>query len=175
MTTPPAGNGTPPAPGPNTSAGNIPPRGADATLAQRDPGAAALPRAGVRRQDLLSLQQLDERTKDPNRHYRWVRTTQKDDDGSFAVTQKKQLGYEIEHQREGGVRTLATPDKTGDGSIRMGDLVLMSCPKALRQEREQDNLIFNERRLGTNSETFKDKTRRQRGAKLVGEESEERE
>lgn len=166
---------TPDAPGPNTSAGNIPPKAADATPAARSPNVGPIARAGVTRQDLLSVQQLDERTMDPNRHYRWVRTTQKDDDGSFAVTQKQRLGYEIEKLRDGGVRTIAQPDKTGDGSIRMGDLVLMSCPKALRQERVQDNLIFNERRLGTNSETFKEKTRRQRGAKIIGDETEERE
>lgn len=163
----------PKAPGANTSAGNIPPRAGDARPAANP--VSLPPRAGVSRQDLLSVQQLDERTMDPNRHYRWVRTTVKDDDNSFAVTQKQRLGYEIEIAREGGVRTIAQPDKTGDGSIRMGDLVLMSCPKALRQDRVQDNLIFNERRLGTNSETFKEKTKRQRGAKLIGDESEERE
>ena len=162
-------------PGPNTSAGNIPPTAAQATPASRDPNVAPIARAGVSRQDLLSVQQLDPRTVDPNRHYRWVRTTMKDDDQSFAVTQKQRLGYEVEKIREGGVRTIAQPDKTGDGSIRMGDLVLMSCPKALRQARVQDNLIFNERRLGTNSETFKSKTRNQRGAKLIGDETEERE
>jgi hypothetical protein len=57
----------------------------------------------------------------------------------------------------------------------MGDLVLMSCPKALRQERETEHLHFNEKRIGANSETYRSRVKGQRGAKLVGEESEERE
>lgn len=157
----------------NTSASNIPPVGGPPQAVKPQPEVPT--RVGVRRQDLLSIQQLDPKTQDPNRHYRWVRTTAKDDDGSFAVEQKKRLGYEIEFDKEGGVKTMVKPDKTGDGSIRMGDLVLMSCPQALRHDREKDNLIFNERRLGTNSETFKDRTKRQRGAKLIGDETEERE
>jgi hypothetical protein len=92
-----------------------------------------------------------------------------------SVRQKQQLGYEIERDREGGPKTIAKADSTGDGSIRMGDLVLMSCPKVLRQERETDNLHFNESRIHANSETFRSRTKGQRGAKLVGEESEERE
>lgn len=162
----------------NTSAGNITPP-AGPPLATRPVEAekevAPVARVAVHRQDLLSIQELREETKDPNRHYRWVRTVAKDDDGSISVRQKQQLGYEIEHEKPNGVRTVAKPDSTSDGSIRMGDLVLMSCPKVLRQEREKENLHFNEARLGANSETFKSRTQGQRGAKIIGEEHEERE
>lgn len=157
---------------PNTSAGNITPQGGPPPAAKQ---VAPIARAVVKREDLLSLQQLDQNTLDPNRHYRWVRTTAKDDDGSISVRQKQLMGYEIERDREGGPKTLVKPDSTGDGSIRMGDLVLMSCPKALRQEREAEHLHFNEKRLGANSETYKARVKGQRGAKLVGEEIEERE
>lgn len=158
----------------NTSAAHIPARAGD-------PGApqpavrevAPVARAFVKRADLLQVQNLREETKDPNRHYRWVRTTARDDDGSISVQQKMQMGYEIEYAKEGGVQTVAKPDSTADGSIRMGDLVLMSCPKVLRQEREADNLHFNERRIRAGSETFKGRTKGQRGAKLVGDEHEE--
>ena len=156
----------------NTSEGNLPPHPNTAP----QPAAtevAPVARVSVKRVDLAQVQELVEETKDPNRHYRWVRTTAKDDDGSISVHQKRQLGYEIEYQKEGGVRTVAKPDSTSDGSIRMGDLVLMSCPKVLRQERETDNLHFNERRIRAGSETFKGRTKGQRGAKLVGDESEE--
>lgn len=156
----------------NTSAGNIaPPQGPPPTKRQ----VAPISGTAVKRQDLMSVQQLVEESKDPNRHYRWVRTTARDDDGSVSVRQKQQLGYEIERHAEGGVRTVAKADSTGDGSIRMGDLVLMSCPKALRQERETENLHFNEKRLGANSETLRGRVQGQRGAKLVGDEHEERE
>lgn len=165
----------PKAQGPNTSAGNIPPMGGPPAASNPKPAAVQPGFVAVSRRDLLSVQALDENTKDPNRHYRWVRTTKKDDDGSFSVTEKKRLGYEIEITREGGVRTLVEPDSTADGSIRMGDLVLMSCPKALRQARENDTFLFNERRLGANSEQFRAKTQGQRGAKLIGDEGEQRE
>lgn len=155
----------------NTSAGNIPPHQAQPAVKQVSP----LPNIGVKRQDLLQVQHLKEETKDPNRHYRWVRTTARDDDGSISVQQKRMLGYEIEVQKPGGVETIAKSDSTADGSIRMGDLVLMSCPKVLRQEREADNLHFNERRIQASSETFKGRTKGQRGAKLVGDDYEERE
>ena len=155
----------------NTSAGNIPPTNPQSAVKPVSP----LPNLSVKRADLIQVQSLVEETKDPNRHYRWVRTTKRDDDGSVSVQQKFQLGYEIEYQKEGGVQTVATPDSTADGSIRMGDLVLMSCPKVLRQEREADNLHFNERRIQASSETFKGRTKGQRGAKLVGDDYEERE
>lgn len=167
-------------PGPNTSAGNIPAPGGPPPT-QKPPEqepvkqTASLPRVMVKREDLASVQTLDPNTKDPDRHYRWVRTTARDDDGSISVRQKQLMGYEIEHIRPGGPMTIAKPDSTSDGSIRMGDLVLMSCPKALQQEREKENFHFNERRITASSETFKSRTRGQRGAKLVGDESEERE
>lgn len=162
----------------NTSAGNItPPAGPPPATrpVEAEKEVAPVARVAVHRQDLLSIQELDERTKNPNRHYRWVRTVARDDDGSISVRQKEQMGYVIERLVEGGVRTIAKPDSTADGSIRMGDLVLMSCPKVLRQARETENLHFNEARLGANSETFKSKTSGQRGAKIIGEEHEERE
>jgi len=159
-------------PKPNTSAGNITPPAGPPTAKKE---VAPIGRVMVQREDLLSVQQLEPETMDPNRHYRWVRTTAREDDGSISVRQKERMGYEIEKVKEGGVRTIAKPDSTSDGSIRMGDLVLMSCPKALRQERETGNLHFNERRLQTNSETFKSRAKGQRGAKLVGDESEDRE
>lgn len=155
----------------NTSAGNIPP--VNPPLATRE--VAPIARAVVSRQDLRSIQQLDPRTLDPNRHYRWVRTVARDDDGSISVRQKEMIGYEIERDREGGPKTMAKSDKTGDGSIRMGDLVLMSCPKVLRQGRETENLHFNERRISANSENLRSRVKGQRGAKLVGDEHEERE
>lgn len=158
----------------NTSEGNIPSIPGGPTAPQPAvKEVAPVARVSVKRTDLLQVQQLREETKDPNRHYRWVRTTTRDDDGSISVQQKRQLGYEIEMHREGGVQTVAKADSTADGSIRMGDLVLMSCPKVLRQERETDNLHFNERRIRTSSETFKGRTKGQRGAKLVGDEHEE--
>lgn len=159
-------------PGPNTSAGNITPPGGPPQAAKQ---VAPIARAVVKREDLQSIQQLDPATMDPNRHYRWVRTVARDDDGSISVRQKQLLGYEIERIREGGPMTIAKPDSTADGSIRMGDLVLMSCPKALRQERETESLHFNEKRLGANSENYRASVKGQRGAKLVGDEHEERE
>jgi hypothetical protein len=160
-----------PTPG-NTSAGNITPKAGPPPAAKQ---VAPIARAVVKREDLLSLQQLDPSSMDPNRHYRWVRTVLRDDDQSLSVRQKQLIGYTIEQKKPDGVKTMVESDSTSDGSIRMGDLVLMSCPKALRQERETEALHFNEKRLGANSETYRARVKGQRGAKLVGEESEERE
>ena len=70
---------------------------------------------------------LDTDTLDPNRHYRWVRT----DGQNASVMRHKLLGYRLESATaQGGARPLATPESNIDDSIRIGDVMLMSCPKA---------------------------------------------
>jgi hypothetical protein len=128
------------------------------------PGAQTVARLKVQRVDLLDMQQLDESTKDPNRHYRWTRGDR--------VNLRKMQGYEVETNREGGPKTIAPADDVADGTIRMGDLVLMSCPRDQRVERVHTLHKLNQSRIGIASQTTKDMAR-QIGVKIKDEEVQE--
>lgn len=66
---------------------------------------------------------LDPDTMDPNRHYRWVQ------DSGVRIAKHRAKGYTIERKSESGVVPLVEVDDAADGTIRVGDTVLMSCPK----------------------------------------------
>lgn len=70
-----------------------------------------------------SFLEVIEDSKDPNRHYRWVRL----DGTNAAVTKARMKGYT--EVLLGDVETIATPASKGEGFIIIGDLILMSCPK----------------------------------------------
>jgi hypothetical protein len=81
------------------------------------------------RRDVHSMLQLDDSTVDENRHYRFVRRD------SMAMTKAKLKGYSLELTREGGPRLLGEVNEdAADGTISVGDVVLMSCPKELFQQ-----------------------------------------
>lgn len=89
--------------------------------------------------DIGDQQRLDEETMDPNRHYRWTNVAK--------VNQRKLQGYEIELHREGGPKPLAQGEDAGDGTIRSGDLILMSCPKEIHQNRQAKVHKLNEQKM----------------------------
>lgn len=96
----------------------------------------------------MQLLDLDQRTLKPDRHYRWVRTRK--DEHMQSVTKHKLKGYELETTK-GGVKTLVEPDKRPDDVIAIGDLVLMSCPIGLHEERKRERKSRTESLLASTS------------------------
>lgn len=103
---------------------------------------APVGRVQTQRADILEQQELDPSTIDSNKHYRWVRFGDES-----RVRRLERRGYTVEHYVKGGVRPLGQPDSTEDGTIRFGDLILMSCPKHMREATEQALFRTNENRL----------------------------
>lgn len=105
--------------------------------------------------------QLDERTLDPARHYRWVRA----DAHNNSVVQHKLKGYRLEEKGK-GVETLATPDSRGDSVIAIGDVILMSCPKEDFERRMRESYHRREGILAsTTAET--ERMAEEKGIKLI--------
>lgn len=115
--------------------------------------------------DVNSLLELDESTLDPTRHYRWVRRA------PLAVGKAKMKGYEVVHA-ESGVRTLAGfLDDAGDGTMVIGDVLLMSCPVDQWRARKRAQQKFANARLSAPAKQFKKNARRRR-VKILNEEDE---
>lgn len=122
-----------------------------------------VPAIGVkdRKHEDVTFLQLEDDTMDPERHYRWVRT----DANNSSVTRHKVLGYELE-TKEGDVKTKATPDNRGDSAITIGDLVLMSCPKEVYDDRVRRKFTMREEILNsTAAET--ERRAKEKGVKIL--------
>jgi hypothetical protein len=107
---------------------------------------------------------LDPDTLDPTRHYRWVRC--RADEHLLSVQKHKLAGYQLELMREGGPRTVVEPDRHPDNRIAIGDLVLMSCPQSLYDERERERLARNEMLLASTSAQT-EQTAREKGVSII--------
>lgn len=94
--------------------------------------------------DNPSIHDLDQASLDPSRHYRWVFRGQ----NGTRVTRAKLHGFRVE-RTEGGVKTLAEVDSSGNGDIVIGDTVLMSRSKARHEESRRKLHKYNEDRLAT--------------------------
>lgn len=107
--------------------------------------------------DIASLQQLDESTLDPNKHYRWVRAD------PLRIGRARMKGYTIV-EKDTGVMTMAQYiDPTTDGSIRIMDTILMACDQQewLRRKdgRTGTEHRFSEKRLTAPKKQFKRRAR----------------
>lgn len=112
------------------------------------------------------LLDLDEKTLDPSRHYRWVRC--RADEHLQSVTKHKLRGYTLE-TTEGGVKTIAEADKRPDGVIAIGDVVLMSCPKGEHEQQVRARQAHTEQLLASTSATTKEMAK-EKGIKLIEDE-----
>lgn len=85
---------------------------------------------------------LDDDTKQPGRHYRWVKEDPR------RIARHKMRGYRVELAGEDSVRPMLEGDDSGDGKIRNGDSILMSCDEeAYRgRKRAQDELTLSRTR-----------------------------
>lgn len=106
---------------------------------------------------------LDESSLDPNRHYRWVRL----DENSTAVARRRRQGYRVERRhKQGGPKTLAEPDSRADDAIVIGDLILMSCPKAVAEQRREDTRRRTEQlKASTTAET--ERAAKEKGIQVI--------
>jgi hypothetical protein len=127
------------------------PPGAAAQQGTRPPKAASAPATATTEtpDDLLDMQRLE--NTDPSRHYRFVRADDR------AINRARRLGYEVEKSKEGGVRQVVAGPTAGDGAIRFGDTVLMSCPKEKHASRQRAKLRKTAERIGS----VQDKARQQ--------------
>lgn len=89
---------------------------------------------------------LDPTTLKPDRHYRWVRC--RADEHMTQISKMKLIGYTVE-LKTGGVKTLADTDNRPDGAIAIGDLVLMSCPQSLHEQRQREQFLKSENLLAS--------------------------
>lgn len=128
-----------------------------------NPGSAPKVTVKSRNRRELQMLELDQKTLKPERHYRWVRCRK--DEHMSSVTKHKLKGYELETE-QGGVKTIVEPDKRPDGVIGIGDLVLMSCPKEIHEERTRDRKSRQEAMLAnTSAET--ERMAREKGIKVI--------
>lgn len=115
--------------------------------------------------DVNSLLELNPETLDPTKHYRWVR------ESPLKIGKAKMRGYEVVHQDD-GVQTLAGfIDDAGDGIMRIGDVILMSCPLPGYRARKRAQLKFANARLAAPAKQFKKNARRRR-VRILKEEDE---
>lgn len=110
----------------------------------------------VSMQDLdggLSAEGIQEGTKDPDRHYAWVR----DDESQLSVRRRQRQGYNLEDYREGGpVPEAGKQPDSGDNIIRAGDRVLMSRPKVLHDRYVDARFQRSESRLNSTTDQLKE-------------------
>lgn len=95
------------------------------------------------------LLDLDPKSLDPNRVYRWVRS--RGDESHMSVTKHKLRGYTVEKSKEGGPKTVAEIEPRPDGVIAIGDLILMSVPAQLHASRQAQKRARRESILASTS------------------------
>lgn len=113
--------------------------------------------------DINSLLELDEETLDPEMHYRWVREAPR------SMGNAKLKGYQIVNKEDGPKTRAGYLDDTGDGSMRIGDTILMACPRSMRRAREVKQRRFTESRLKAPRKQFS-KSAKLRRARILKEE-----
>lgn len=106
---------------------------------------------------------LIEDTKEPGFHYRWVRSRK--DENHLAVSRAKLKGYVLVNQKE-GVKTVVAPDNRPDGTIAIGDLVLMKCKMTRYEERNREKRIQREQLLAS-ATADTEKMAKEKGLELI--------
>jgi len=84
------------------------------------------------RRDVESMLELDPETLNPNMNYRFVK------DEPLNISRKRMKGYRPVLKEDNGVKTLVEADDQGDGLIRVGDTILMACPKGAFKRRQKE-------------------------------------
>jgi len=99
-------------------------------------------------------------SEDPSRHYRWVR---KDDAAQTAARMK---GYEIVRPGDSLAPNPVGLTQETDGTISVGDVQLMSCPKEVYNARRATVQAINDSRLQEAEEQLQ-ALAKERGVKLI--------
>lgn len=107
-----------------------------------------------------SFLELDEETKNPNLHYRWVRV----DANNSSKVRHEIKGYAP--VKKGEIGTMSDPETKGGDHVIVGDLMLMACPKDEYEARQQEKLRLTQERI--NSTTIEAERRAaEKGIKLI--------
>lgn len=115
---------------------------------QGAPAAPSAPAVTVRSRSREDSRILDlvEGTQEPGYHYRWVRSRK--DENHLAVSRAKLKGYVPVLSKE-GVKTVVESDPRPDGTVAIGDLILMKCKIARYEERVKEKKVRHEQLLAS--------------------------
>lgn len=103
---------------------------------------------------------LNEETRDPNLHYRWVRL----DDTNSSVLKHSLKGYTPVAKSD--IETVSTPLDKGGDHVVVGDLMLMACPKDKYEARQAE--VRNQTEMKLQSTTIEAERRAaEKGIKLI--------
>lgn len=102
-----------------------------------------------RRQRGIDRSALNPETMNPNRHYHWFRRD------SESLSDMRSKGYTLENiNDEGSARPVTDFERTPEGHIVQGDIILASCPTSLFNEgREELHRYGEELMNSTTAET----------------------
>lgn len=115
------------------------------------------------RRDVQSMLELDPETMDKSLNYRFVK------DDPMNIARKRLKGYRPVLKEADGVKTLVDVEDQADGLIRVGDTILMACPKEGFRKRQREARKFSEGRLRIPKKRVKEKAR-ENNIKLIEEE-----
>ena len=79
--------------------------------------------------------------KDPNRHYRWVRSQD-----PRRMEKMKKMGYRLENKETHQVKSPYADEGTGKAHVLNNELVLMSCDIDEYKARQQAKAIINKQK-----------------------------
>lgn len=133
--------------------------------APTEPVTGSSPAVAVRsrRQRGIDRSALNPETMKADRHYHWFRRD------SESLSDMRSKGYTLENlNEEGSARPVIDYEKTPEGHIVQGDLILASCPKALFEESRKELHRFQEDQLNsTTAET--EEQARAKGVSIIRE------
>jgi hypothetical protein len=101
----------------------------------------------VENRNVEGMLDLDPSTLDPDFHYKWV------NDSPLRVARHRMRGY-VPVMAEEGVRTVVDVDTDVDGVLRVGDTILMKCPKERVRQRDENHRRLSESRLAAPKKKF---------------------
>jgi hypothetical protein len=101
------------------------------------------------REHMGSMLELDPSQLDKAFKYRWVNVA------PLKVSRAKAKGYRFVDPDEGIVNAVGDSPDTEDGRVRVGDVVLMKCPRTVYRERRSRVATRTKTRLGVQKRKFK--------------------
>jgi hypothetical protein len=94
---------------------------------------------------------LDQASLDPGMYYRFVQ------ERSEQIARYRMRGFRMVSLAEDGVRTIVEMEQRGDDTVRVGDTVLMCCPKSQHLVRQSAKQQIVKGRLEDTASRLKEK------------------
>jgi hypothetical protein len=120
------------------------------------------------RMDIEDILMVDPSTLDPSLHYRFVQERPRN------LARRKIQGYEPVLRTESGVKLIYEEEGKGsaDDLIRVGDTILMACPKDRYKARRSQLAKLTRLRLGSAEDQFKSRAQKKGVRTLTADEGE---